>query len=243
MSEAPPLADIETASEEYARRFDGPTGEWFLRIQEQLVLRMLLPWPGATVLDIGGGHGQLTDALTRQGYRVTVVGSDAICQSRISEFLRERRCSFNVADFFNLPYATEAFDAVVSVRLLPHVEAWQRLIAEMARAARSVVIVDYPTVRSLNCLTPMLFGFKRKLEGNTRTFRSFSETEILSAFASNGFRPQARGPQFFFPMVLHRVLRRPRLSAALEDTCRAAQLTRWFGSPVIQSFTRQGPTA
>ena len=44
----PALPDVETASEDYARRFAGPVGEWFLRIQEQAVLRMLSPWPGAT---------------------------------------------------------------------------------------------------------------------------------------------------------------------------------------------------
>jgi 2-polyprenyl-3-methyl-5-hydroxy-6-metoxy-1,4-benzoquinol methylase len=234
--------DVETASDEYASRFAGPTGEWFLRIQEGLVLHMLSPWPGASVLDVGGGHGQLTDALTRQGYCVTVAGSDASCQTRISEYVRQGRCRFDVADFLRLPYPPEAFDVVVSVRLLPHVDAWNQLIAEMVRTARTMVIVDYPAVRSLNCLSPVLFGAKRKLEGNTRTFRSFSETEIVSAFASHGFRSHMRCPQFFLPMVVHRVVRRPRLSAVLENACQAAQLTRWFGSPVVQSFTKADPT-
>jgi 2-polyprenyl-3-methyl-5-hydroxy-6-metoxy-1,4-benzoquinol methylase len=239
VSAVPVLADVETASEDYARRFAGPVGEWFLRIQEQAVLRMLSPWPGATVLDVGGGHGQLTGALSRHGYQVTVVGSHAACRERISEFVRERRCQFEVANFFQLPYPARLFDVVLSVRLLPHVEAWSDLIGEMARAARYAVIVDYPTTRSLNCLTPMLFGAKRKLEGNTRTYRSFREADIVSAFAAHGFGAQVRYPQFFLPMVMHRVMRQPGLSAALEGSCRAIQLTRWFGSPVIQRFSRE----
>jgi 2-polyprenyl-3-methyl-5-hydroxy-6-metoxy-1,4-benzoquinol methylase len=238
-STLPVPPDVETASADYARRFAGPTGEWFLRVQEHAVLRMLSPWPRATVLDVGGGHGQLTGALVRHGYQVTVVGSEATCQLRISEFVREGRCRFEVADFFNLPYGVHVFDVVISVRLLPHVERWNDLVGEMARAARFAVICDYPAVRSLNCLTPVLFNAKRKLEGNTRTYHSFSGAEIASAFAAHGFRAQFRYPQFFLPMVAHRVMGRPRLSAALERTCRAAQLTRWFGSPVIQAFVRQ----
>jgi 2-polyprenyl-3-methyl-5-hydroxy-6-metoxy-1,4-benzoquinol methylase len=240
VSTKPALPDVETASEDYARRFAGPIGDWFLRVQEQAVLRMLSPWPGGTVLDVGGGHGQLTGALTRHGYQVTVAGSDATCQRRISDLIRQRRCRFEVANLFDLPYPAHAFDVVLSVRLLPHVEAWNDLIGEMTRAARSAVIVDYPAVCSLNCLTPVLFGAKRKLEGNTRTYRSFREADIVSAFAAHGFRPRARYPQFFLPMVLHRVMRQPDVSAALEGACRVAQLTRWFGSPVIQAFSRQG---
>ena len=137
------------------------------------------------------------------------------------------------------PIPLRHFDVVLSVRLLPHVEAWSDLIGEMARAARLAVIVDYPAIRSLNCLTPLLFGAKRTLEGNTRTYRSFREVDIVSAFAAHGFRPQVRYPQFLLPMVVHRVMRQPRLSAALELTCRATQLTRWFGSPVIQAFRRE----
>lgn len=49
-------ADIETSSEDYASRFAGAVGAWLLKTQEDATLRMLLPYPGATVLDVGGGQ-------------------------------------------------------------------------------------------------------------------------------------------------------------------------------------------
>ena len=49
--------DVETASDDYARRFSGPVGEWFLDVQERACLDLLRPWRGGTVLDVGGGHG------------------------------------------------------------------------------------------------------------------------------------------------------------------------------------------
>jgi SAM-dependent methyltransferase len=232
--------DIETSSEAYAQRFAGPVGAWFLRIQEAAVLRMLGARPITAVLEVGGGHGQLTGALLRCGYGVTVFGSDPSCQQRIQPLLDGRRCRFMAGDLLELPYADRSFDAVVSVRLLPHVRDWSRLIAELARIARDAVVVDYPTIRSLNCLTPWLFATKRQVEGNTRPYRLFHDQEVIGSFARHGFHLRGRVPQFLWPMVLHRMVKRPALSASLERISRATGLTQWLGSPVIAMFARDG---
>ena len=55
----PETADVETSSEDYARRFSGRVGEYFLEVQARAALDLLVPWPGARVLDVGGGHGTL----------------------------------------------------------------------------------------------------------------------------------------------------------------------------------------
>jgi len=70
-------ADVETSSDAYARRFAGPLGEYFLEVQSRLTLDLLAPWPGARVLDVGGGHGQTIGALVESGFDVTVLGSAA----------------------------------------------------------------------------------------------------------------------------------------------------------------------
>ena len=51
--------DVETASEDYARRFAGEVGRYFLDVQAEIVLEMLASWPQASVLEVGGGHAQL----------------------------------------------------------------------------------------------------------------------------------------------------------------------------------------
>ena len=232
--------DVETASDGYAQRFAGPTGEWMLKVQEQSLLRLLRPVSAHTVLDVGGGHGQLTGPLVARGYHVTVLGSDRSCQQRIKPLVDAGQCRFMVGSALSLPYPAQAFDVVVSVRLLPHLDNWERAIAEMTRVAHYAVIVDYPTTRSLNCLTPVLFGMKKKLEGNTRTYRMFREQEVVDAFAAHQWRCQGRVAQFFWPMVLHRVLKAPAVSSGLEGIAKATTLTRWFGSPVIGLWTRNG---
>lgn len=239
MSAFPETADIETSSNDYALRFTGEIGAWLLKVQEEATLRMLAPYPNATILDVGGGHGQLTNALVRNGYQVTVLGSANICKTRIQSFVDENLCSFKVGNILDLPYPNQAFDIVVSYRLLPHVTQWQQFLSELARVARQAVIVDYPAVKSVNYIAPYLFQLKKKLEGNTRSFTCFKESELLEVFKSVNFLSAERYPQFLLPMVLHRTLTSPALSAAVESFWRLSGLTSLFGSPVILKVVRE----
>ena len=50
-------ADIDTSSDDYARRFSGKTGAWFLKVQQAATMRMLALSCQKTILDVGGGHG------------------------------------------------------------------------------------------------------------------------------------------------------------------------------------------
>ncbi len=230
--------DVETSSEGYARRFAGPIGRWLLHEQERATVQLLAGVPGRRVLDVGGGHGQLTAPLLERGYDVTVFGSDPACAARLAAHLDGPRCRFEWGDLLTLPYRDRAFELVLSYRLLPHVTQWRALVAELCRVADRAVLVDFPTTASLNVLTPGLFGMKKRLEGNTRPYTLFREAEVVDAFRAAGFRPTGRAPQFALPMVLHRTLRTPALSAAAEAVCRGVGLTRRYGSPVIVRMER-----
>ncbi len=231
-------ADVETSSDAYARRFAGPVGAFFLDVQARITLELLRPWPKGSVLDVGGGHGQLTGPLVDAGFDVTVYGSDAVCRERVRAWVDPGRARFAAGDLLRLPYDDRSFDAVVSYRLLPHVAAWPDLVAALARVARHAVVVDYPTRRSVNALADALFGLKKGVEGDTRPFTVFRDAAIASAFAAHGFRPTARRPEFFFPMALHRAHRAAPLARALEAGAGALGLTRALGSPVILRLER-----
>jgi 2-polyprenyl-3-methyl-5-hydroxy-6-metoxy-1,4-benzoquinol methylase len=235
----PETADVETSSDDYARRFSGRVGNWFLQVQEQATLSMLAPYAGARILDVGGGHGQLAGALVENGYQVTVLGSADVCKNKIQKIIDENRCSFQVGNILELPYPEAAFDIVVSYRLVSHVNRWAEFLSELARVARIAVVIDYPATRSINCISPQFFQFKKRLEGNTRPFRAFRESELLGVFESRGFKRADRFAQFFLPMVLHRVLKSPALSSAMETTFRMTGATRFLGSPVILKLLRK----
>lgn len=232
-------ADIETASDDYASRFAGQVGEWMLKIQELIVLRFLRQFGMPTVLDVGGGHGQLAVPLCREGFAVTVVGSADSCNRHIAGMIDSGICRFQVADLFHLPYPAKSFDAVICFRLVTHCDRWQILISELCRVARTAVIIDYPTSQSVNFAAPRLFAAKKHLEGNTRTFRLFRHSEIEKEFLTHGFSIEAREGQFFLPMVLHRCLKNRPISAWLEDKCKKIGLTQRWGSPVIIKAVRK----
>ncbi len=182
----------------------------------------------------------MTGALVEAGYSLTVLGSDPACEARVRSWTASGRARFLAADLLDPGLPAEAFDVVLSYRLLPHVRLWPRLVATLARLARSAVLVDYPSRRSVNAAARVLFGLKKGVEGDTRPFRVFGDREIASAFAAQGFHPTGRRPQFLLPMALHRALGSATLARALERTAAACGLTRLAGSPVIARFERRG---
>ena len=90
------------------------------------------------------------------------------------------------------------------------------------------------------CFSPLFFQFKKRLEGNTRPFTSFKESKLLDVFKSFGFVRTERYPEFFLPMVLHRVLKSAKFSSAAERLCRQFGMTNLLGSPVILKVVRTG---
>lgn len=237
----PETADIETSNDDYATRFRGAVGAWMLAVQERGVFKLLRGRvsAGARILDVGGGHGQLAFPLSGGGYDVQVIGSAPSCRHRIAPLVDAGTCGFEVGNVIELPYPDRSFDAVVSVRMLTHCGAWEKLVSEMCRVSRGPVITDYPTGQSLNAAAPALFNAKKKFEKNTRTWRLFRHAEVASAFHAAGFSETGRYAQFFLPMVIHRALKCRPVSAFLEGVCRGLGLTRLWGTPVIVRMERR----
>jgi 2-polyprenyl-3-methyl-5-hydroxy-6-metoxy-1,4-benzoquinol methylase len=238
----PERADIETSSDDYAGRFKGPVGEWFLAVQERVTLSMLDSANPKAVLDVGGGHGQLAGPLCRAGFPVTVHGSDETCGKRISGLVESGKCEFKTGNMLDLPWPDRSFHNVLCFRLLTHCNEWRALVAQLCRVAGHSVIIDYPTSAGLNVVAPVLFGAKKQIEKNTREWKLFKHREIAEEFAKHGFRRARKVGQFFLPMVLHRSMKAPGLSKLLEAICRALFLTRLWGSPVVAEMVREGAT-
>ena len=233
-------ADIETASEGYAARFSGSIGRWMLKRQSDIVLDLLAAQQDDSILDVGGGHAQLARPLVEAGYAVTVHGSAPECSANIQDLVERDACRFVCSPMLQLPCENQSVDTVLCFRLLTHCDEWPALVSELCRVSRRSVIIDYPTSQSLNAFSGGLFSAKKKLEGNTRTWRLFNRQELTAAFETHGFFCRDERRQFFLPMVLHRMLRCPAISAFLEGICRCLGLTRLWGSPVIAEFRRSG---
>ena len=232
-------ADVETASAGYAKRFDSPVGEWMLAVQRHITIDLLRDLPSASVLDVGGGHGQTAPALADQGYRVSVLASSpAAVSAALRPSLDSDRVRLLTGDLRNPPVEPTSIDTVVSYRLLAHARDLPGLVSGLCRPARVAVIVDYATTRSFNAAADLLFAAKKQVERNTRPFLVMSDSRVLNLFRNNGFHLRERRPQFFWPMALHRALGSPGLSHGLEAVPGALGLRARFGSPVIARFDR-----
>ncbi|MGB5233453.1 MAG: class I SAM-dependent methyltransferase [Desulfoprunum sp.] len=226
-------ADIASASDDYATRFSGPVGDYFLQTQTRLTLDLLKDLPGASVLDVGGGHAQLTRPLIDNGYKVTVTGSADICRVRVDRSCEPLSFQYITCDSLNLPFRDREFDVVMAFRLLPHINQWQRFLQEMCRVAGKVVILDYADRRSANILYDLLFEIKKSMEGNTRDYILFTRKQLSDVLQANHFKTPLFKPEFFLPMVIHRKLNNPLVSRTVEAVFRAVGVTKIFGSPII----------
>ena len=228
--------DIETASKEYERRFSGTVGQYFLERQTTIVTNFLPSEPKKLkILEVGGGHCQLTEHLLKLGHEVWVQGSDERALWKIGQLskvypnqVHSIICPFNI-----LRLDDDSFDVVISIRLMSHITDWKSLVAEMCRLAKNRVIIDFPPKSSFNIFYPLLFKVKKFFEKDTRPFKSFTKCEIRNEFRKNNFERKKSAGQFFMPMVIHRYLNKANFCKSFELLSATLGLTKFFGSPMI----------
>ncbi len=229
--------DVETAGAAYRKRFSGSVGRFFLQAQldavERVIRRGELDRP--RVLDVGGGHGQLTEFLLDRHCDVWVQGSALSCRRQIEPLIDRygERLHFIASSLWSLPFADRTFDMVMAVRVMSHVERWEALLSEMARVTKRSLLIDFASLLSGNILTPLLFHVKRRMEGNTRPYFCYTTTRLSRHLRNLGFDGIATSKQLFMPMGIHRKVNSRAFSVTVEACCRAVGLTRLLGSPVI----------
>lgn len=137
--------------------------------------RLLPPVP-ATVLDVGCGVGVLSDWLAGRGYAVTGVDTDEALMERMETPHR-------VASIDALPFEDRSFDAVVASEVLEHlpVEVFERSRGEMARVARTAIVVTVPNAESLESASTRCpaCGCTYSIHGHVRRFDEGTLRELL----------------------------------------------------------------
>ena len=140
------------------------------------------------VLEIGCGAGDLTSYLA-QTYEVCVTGTD-VDQEQIT-IARERHggepnVEYRVADALSLPFADEAFDVVLSFKVLHHIKDWRKAFAEVNRVLRPggfYVLNDF-ALPTWAC---------RLLSGVARNSGLYTVDEASNALQENELMPVHKG--------------------------------------------------
>jgi len=241
--------DIHSGSADYASRFSGLVGAWMLDVQWRAIYDLVTPMvpPPGPVLDIGGGHGQLALRLAKAGYDVTVLATNFLAWETLrqeisgldsaSDNLISERLSIVEGPIDNPSrlFSPKSFPLVLAVRMLTHLEQWETFIKEMCLVAEKQVVFDYPSSTSINFLKEILFGVKRRVEGNTRSYLVFDDNKIESTINDANYSVVKKYRQFFLPMAFHRLIQLPGVSDTLEKIAKSIGITPLFGSPVVLS--------
>jgi len=124
-----------TVAQRYEQWYDEPWGRYADALERKLLLRLLRPHPGETVLDVGCGTGRYLRWLRRLG--LTTFGVDVSePMLRASPGHPAETLAVAVADGARLPFADASFDIAMAVTVVEFAENPTALIGEMSRVAR-----------------------------------------------------------------------------------------------------------
>jgi 2-polyprenyl-3-methyl-5-hydroxy-6-metoxy-1,4-benzoquinol methylase len=159
-----------------------------------------------SILDVGCGEGVLTEQWADKLGSGRIVGIDLDDPKLKAEWDKRRRANleYRVEDATKLSFADNEFDMATAIEVLEHVPDPVRTVAEMARVARSWVLVSVPREplwRGLN----MARGAYLKDLGNTPGhINHWSKRSFVSMLSRHGKVEDVRSP-FPWTMVLVRV--------------------------------------
>lgn len=160
----------------------------------------------SSILDVGCGEGVLTCQWAEQLGERRIVGIDLDDPKLKAEWDKRRRANleYRVEDATNLSFGDGEFDMATAIEVLEHVPDPERTVSEMARVAKSRLLVSVPREplwRGLN----MARGAYLKDFGNTPGhINHWSKRSFTSMLARHGTVEEVRSP-FPWTMVLVRL--------------------------------------
>lgn len=216
------------------RRFGGPIGELIASAQAAALANFVGRVHGRSILDVGTGTGRAALFFAGGGAKVTAIDASeemlAVARKRAADQLVNIK--FMSGDAHALDFRDRSFDVVVSLRVLMHTPKWRACVSELCRVSDRLVILDYPSRRSLArphaAWRRLLHGFGRR----TEPYRVFSDHEIAAALEKSGFRVRSMHRQFVLPVGFHKLFGSQKFTLALEDRLDRVGLLKTFGSPV-----------
>lgn len=154
-----------TSPAEYDAWYQTDRGRWIGETEFGVMMRLLSPREGETLLDVGSGTGYFTRRFAGAG--LAAVGLE---RERASVAYARRLAPgipFLIGDAKSIPVRDSSFDHVVAVTSLCFVEEPARALGELWRAARRAVLLGLLNRRSLLYLQKHEHGGYRGARWNT----------------------------------------------------------------------------
>jgi len=149
--------------EKYDQWFTTPIGRLVKMYESELLMDLLRPERGDTILDAGCGTGVFTLDVLERKPRVVAMDISLPMLVRAGKKASERPISFVAGDMMTLPFADETFDKVVSVTALEFIEDGKGALRELFRVTKHRGRI---VVATLNRLSP--WAARRAAQARTK---------------------------------------------------------------------------
>ncbi len=131
----------------YEAWYHTPRGAWIGDVEFSLLMRLLQPQTGQTLLDVGSGTGYFSRRFAGAGLHVTGVDPQP-------DMIRYARTQNSNVEYINgtvqrLPFENESFDFCTAVTSLCFVSEPEQALAEMWRVSRHGVVLGLLNRHSL----------------------------------------------------------------------------------------------
>lgn len=162
--------------------------------------------PGAKVLDAGCGTGAFASALAADGFSVSAMDAE-LCGALPPHI------EYSQGDLTSLPFGDEAFDLVLLLDVLEHVEDESAALGQVRRVLKpgGAIVATVPALKNL-------WSRRDELAGHVRRYE---RTEFLGALEGAGFEIEREG--FWAALTLPLLRASRRLSRSREGLLRAEE--------------------
>lgn len=152
--------------------------------------------PGMKVLDLGGGPGIYSEAVSRKGCEVVLMDSSSQMIEMAAK--KEMKAKLLVAEAHDIPFAVDYFDVILCMDALHHFKNREMALQEMARVLKpggKLYIQEFDGRR----LTTRILWVLERMVGERSYFYSPSElTDQLKALGIEGTAESFKAGQFIF---------------------------------------------
>jgi 2-polyprenyl-3-methyl-5-hydroxy-6-metoxy-1,4-benzoquinol methylase len=159
-----------------------------------------------SIVDVGCGEGVLIEQWARQLGDSRVAGVDLEDPKLRAEWEKRRlpNLEFHTVDSQILPFADDEFELATAIEALEHIPDPERTVAEMARVARSHLLVSVPREPLWRMLNVARGAYVRDLGNTPGHLNHWSKASFVRMLARHGEVVEARSP-FPWTMVLVRL--------------------------------------